>query len=63
MSLPAMRHVIRIELGLKLALPEFGRLLPNSDTWQVPASHFRGVLLSSCLRSVAWTARRPTVFP
>ena len=28
------RHVTRIELHWKLALPVFGRLLPNSDTWQ-----------------------------
>ena len=41
-SLLAMRHLVRIELSLKLALPAFGRLLPNLDTWQVPASHFRG---------------------
>ena len=43
MSLLAMRYVIRIEPGLKLALPVFGRLLPNSDTGQGSASHFRGV--------------------
>ncbi len=40
MSLLGMRYVTQIEPGLKLALPEFGRLLPNPDTWQAPASHF-----------------------
>src|SRR6267154_686628 len=43
MSLLAMRYVMRIEPGLKLTLPEFGRLLAKSDTWQGSASHFRGV--------------------